>query len=100
MAAVELIRENCARKIDALGRISIPKAIRDRLEIGINEEVEFFTMGNYICMRKVKKENKYKKIAKFMEELGLEIPEEVKKGCAAEVKDAGAGPDDGDENDA
>ena len=98
---MELIRENCTRKIDSLGRVSIPKAIRDRLEVGVNEEVEFLTMGNYICMKKVKTENKYKKIAKLMEELGLEIPEEVKKGCAPEVKEEEcADPDDGDEDNA
>ena len=89
--AVELIRENCTRKIDSLGRISIPKGIRDRLEIGTNEELEFFTMGKYICIRKAKQENKYARLAKTMREMGLEVPEEVERKMRE--------PDDGDEDD-
>ena len=89
---MELIRENCTRKIDSLGRISIPKAIRDRLEIDVNEELEFFTMGKYICIRKAKQENKYMRLAKTMREMGLEVPEEVMKKAQ--------NPDDGEEDDA
>lgn len=82
---MDLMRENTSRKVDALGRISIPKGMRDRLEIDTNEELEFFTMrfenDTYICMRKPSNENvlkaKYEKIASLMNEVGLEVPEEV-----------------------
>ena len=79
------MKENTARKVDALGRISIPKGMRNRFEIENNDELEFFTMrdsGNmYICMRKVatvdEVKEKYAQIANLMEELGLDIPAEV-----------------------
>ena len=30
---MKLVKENVSRKVDALGRISVPKSLRDRLEI-------------------------------------------------------------------
>ena len=38
---MEIIKENTTRKIDSLGRISIPKGMRDRLEIKTGDEMEF-----------------------------------------------------------
>ena len=38
---MEIIKENTTRKVDSLGRISIPKGMRDRLEIKTGEEMEF-----------------------------------------------------------
>ncbi len=38
---MEIIKENTTRKLDSLGRISIPKGMRDRLEIKTGDEMEF-----------------------------------------------------------
>jgi len=43
---MNLVSENVSRKIDSLGRIGIPKGIRDRLRLEVNDEMEFFTMTN------------------------------------------------------
>ena len=37
--------ENTTRKVDALGRVSIPKSLRDRLDIAAEDEMEFFKKG-------------------------------------------------------
>ena len=36
--------ENTTRKIDALGRVTIPKGMRDRMGIRENDDMELFTM--------------------------------------------------------
>lgn len=41
---LELLKENTSRKIDSLGRVSIPKSMRDRLVIKPGEEVEFYLL--------------------------------------------------------
>lgn len=80
---MELIRENTTRKVDSLGRVSIPKSMRDRLEININDEVEFYLLQNddgeqYVCLTNHKAtNNKYEMAAKVLNELGLDIPEEL-----------------------
>ena len=73
----EMIKENSTRKIDHLGRLSIPKGLRNRFEIEEGAEIEFFTMDDYICLRKMGKENRYARLAREMRELGLEVPEEL-----------------------
>lgn len=54
-----LTKENATRKIDSLGRVSIPKGMRDRFGLSVNDEVEFFALnaddGQYICLRKAGK---------------------------------------------
>lgn len=40
-----LTKENATRKIDSLGRVSIPKGMRDRFELNVNDEVEFFALN-------------------------------------------------------
>ena len=52
---MEIIKENTTRKVDSLGRISIPKGIRDRYEIKTGAELEFVTMrdtdgSQYVAM--------------------------------------------------
>ena len=37
---MELLKENTSRKVDSLGRVSIPKSMRDRLDINEGDEVE------------------------------------------------------------
>lgn len=80
---MELIRENTTRKVDSLGRVSIPKSMRDRLEINTNDEVEFYLLqtddgDQYVCLTNhLAGYNKYEMAAKVLNELGLDIPEEL-----------------------
>ena len=39
----QLIPENTTRKLDALGRITLPKGLRDRMFLSDNAELELFT---------------------------------------------------------
>lgn len=79
---MNLLYENQSRKIDNLGRVTIPKPIRDRLGWEQNDEVEFYTMdGTSVVLSKGKmRDSRYDIAAEVLEELGLEIPKELKKG--------------------
>ena len=52
----QLIPENTTRKLDALGRITLPKGLRDRMFLSDNAELELFTANIYgrqcICLSK------------------------------------------------
>jgi len=76
---MELIKENTTRKVDSLGRVSIPKSMRDRLMIKEGDEVEFFMLRdgdtNYVVVGKPGVEGKYVKAAEVLDELGIDIPE-------------------------
>ena len=73
--------ENQSRKIDNLGRVTIPKSMRDRLGWAQNDEVEFYTMdGSFIVLSKGKmRDSRYDVAIELLEELGLDIPEQLKK---------------------
>lgn len=79
---MNLLYENQSRKIDNLGRVTIPKPIRDRLGWEQNDEVEFYTMdGVSVVLSKGKmRDSRYDIAAEVLGELGLEIPKELKKG--------------------
>ena len=74
-------KENTSRKVDGLGRVSIPKAIRDRLNIQVNDELDFYTFEengvNFICMTNQGKKIKYYQAAQVLDELGIELPEKL-----------------------
>lgn len=80
---MELLKENTTRKVDSLGRVSIPKSMRDRLDIQTNDEVEFYLLNadngeQFVCLTNHKGgANKYETAAQVLEELGIEIPEEL-----------------------
>ena len=81
---MELIKENTTRKVDSLGRVSIPKGIRNRNNVNVNDELEFYTLRDhgkeYICCAKVQNDdeiNKYELVVNYMQELGLEVPAEL-----------------------
>ena len=82
---MELVKENTTRKVDSLGRVSIPKGMRDRLEIAVNDEVEFYLLNDdngeqYVCLTNHKYgNNKYEIAAQVLAELGLEVPEEIEE---------------------
>lgn len=73
--------ENQNRKIDNLGRVTIPKSMRDRLGWAQNDEVEFYTMdGTFIVLSKGKmRDSRYDVAIELLEELGLDIPEKLRK---------------------
>ena len=80
---MELLKENTTRKVDSLGRVSIPKSMRDRLDIQTNDEVEFYLLNadngeQFVCLTNHEGgTNKYETAAQVLEELGIEIPEEL-----------------------
>ena len=40
---MNLIEENCTRKVDALGRIVIPNYLRSKYGINVGDELSFYT---------------------------------------------------------
>ena len=82
---MELINENTTRRIDSLGRIGVPKGIRNRMRLEVNQEMEFFTLRyegkEYIAFAPVTREEsvdeKYIQVADLLSELGLDIPDEI-----------------------
>lgn len=73
------VNENTTRKVDSLGRLSIPKGMRDRFNINPNDEIEFSVCYNgdqtYICLQKKNDTNKAEIVAAELEALGIDIPE-------------------------
>lgn len=83
---MKITPENTTRKLDTLGRISIPKAMRQRLSIADLSEVEFFTIEDdhgrsYIALAKSREdiqEEKKEAARALLEQLGVPVPEELK----------------------
>ena len=73
--------ENTTRKVDSLGRLSIPKSLRDRFNINPNDEIEFSVCYTgdmtYICLNKKNDTNKAEILAAELDALGIEIPEKL-----------------------
>jgi len=82
---MKLIKENTTRKVDTLGRVSIPKGMRDRLNIKDGEEMDFYLLeddyGNqYVALAKqIEDNNKYIVAANVLKELSLEVPEKLEE---------------------
>jgi len=82
---MKLIKENTTRKVDTLGRVSIPKGMRDRLDIKDGEEMDFYLLeddcGNqYVALTKqIEDNNKYIVAANVLKELNLEVPEKLEE---------------------
>ena len=80
---MELLKENTTRKVDSLGRVSIPKSMRDRLDINEGDEVEFYLLNadngeQFVCLTNHHSGiNKYEIAIQVLEELGIDIPEEL-----------------------
>ena len=78
---MNLYAENTTRKVDSLGRVSIPKSMRDRLQIACEDEMEFYLLDykgeRYVCMTNHKgtTPDRYKIAVAVLEELNIEIPE-------------------------
>lgn len=82
---MKLIKENASRKVDTLGRVSIPKGMRDRLGIKELDEVEFYMLDaddgmQYVCLTNCTvSRSKYADAADVLIELGLDVPTELKE---------------------
>lgn len=78
--------ENTSRKLDTLGRITLPKSLRDRMSLKTDDEVEFFTMEQngreYICLAKSNGiDPKFLAAKAVLEELGSRVPVELETAC-------------------
>lgn len=81
---MELFSENTIRRLDSLGRISIPKGLRNRYWIDPNDELEFYSLRyngrDYICLTKAGmsvEKQKCEMVADLLDELGVKIPDEI-----------------------
>ena len=86
MAKVEnIINENTVRKVDELGRVVLPKGLRNRFNIAVGEELAFYTLaspeyGDLIAVGKVNPTNDfddYTKAYNLLTKLRLPIPDEL-----------------------
>ena len=70
--------ENTSRKIDSLGRLVIPKGLRERFGLRPDDELEFYTYGKFISLAKKEEEDERRELARtLLVELGIEIPDEL-----------------------
>lgn len=74
--------ENVSRKVDSLGRVSIPSGLRSRYGFNSGDELEFATLStgsrNYVLMYKDNGvDPKYQVAFDVLKELGCEIPKEL-----------------------
>ena len=74
--------ENTSRKLDSLGRVVIPKSLRDKQGINENDEIYFYTITedgqNFIALTNGKTvDPKYAITANVLEELGVEAPQQL-----------------------
>lgn len=81
---MHFMNENTTRKVDALGRVSIPKSMRDRLNIAAEDEMEFYMLEykgkRYVAMANTKdtdEAEKYKAAIDILEELNIDLPQEL-----------------------
>ena len=74
-----IIDEHVARKVDALGRVSIPSGLRSRYGFNYGDELNFSTLStgavDYVLMSKDRGvDPKYRVAFDTLKELGCEIP--------------------------
>ena len=80
----QLIPENTSRKIDGLGRITIPKGLRDRMFLEEGSDLELFTAiidgRQCICMASpIDDDQKLREAVAAFVECGVEVPENLQK---------------------
>lgn len=74
--------ENITRKVDSLGRVSIPSGLRSRYGFNSGDELNFSTLDtgvrSYVLMHKDNGiDPKYEIAWETLKELGCEIPQEL-----------------------
>lgn len=70
-----ILPENTSRKIDNLGRITIPKGLRDRMSLEENDEMELFTgeiEGRQYILLSRPVDTKKKVVIEYLRSLGDE----------------------------
>lgn len=77
-----IVHENITRKVDSLGRVSIPSGLRSRYGFNAGDELSFSTMStgivDYVLMSKDSGvDPKYIVTADVLNELGCEIPKQL-----------------------
>ena len=81
---MKFVSESLSRKLDSLGRLVIPKSLRDRMGFTEGEELYFYTAEEngkkWICVtNNAAEDNEFAAAARVLEELGLEVPKELKE---------------------
>ena len=83
---MKLMKENTVRKIDGLGRISVPKGMRNRFCLEANQELDFYTLiddngEQFVCFtnHRTEEDNRYHIACDVLKELGIEIPNELQE---------------------
>ena len=82
MIMLSIMPMNVSRKIDTLGRVVIPKGIRDTYKLNIGDEVYFSILNNdgqqYVGISKTNEDLvKYKIAMQVLLDLDLDVPEEL-----------------------
>ena len=81
---MQLVNENVSRKVDSLGRISIPKGLRDRLNMAPDAELRFYTLitnkgEQMLCLAPMSfRRDRFYVAAEVLDELGLDLPKELR----------------------
>lgn len=76
--------ENVTRRVDSLGRLVLPKGLRQKLDIKEGDEMEVFVGEDngrtFVAFSKiVDKNEKAEEAIKLLEELGVVVPEELRE---------------------
>lgn len=75
-----MLSTGMTRKVDGLGRVVIPKELRDNLGIEEKDPLEIFTEGDSIILRKYEPVNESKLRTQFeLENLLGELPKDEQK---------------------
>lgn len=77
---MEMLNEDITRKMDELGRVVIPKAIRMRYNLEPGDEMNYYTIKiddkYYIALANDNmRDKRFSQAAEVLAELGIDVPE-------------------------